>query len=96
MLTVLFLVGGCQTYLDNAEARTPGEFTDDLAIQTLVKTRMMRDPDVRGLRINVDVKNGVVWLRGPARSDAERQRALVIAAGVPNVERVVDELVVDL
>ena len=96
MLTILLVVGGCQTYLDSAEARTPGEFTDDLAIQTLVKTRMMRDPDVRGLRINVDVKNGVVWLRGTARSDAERQRALVIAAGVPNVERVVDELLVDL
>ena len=96
MLTVLLVVGGCQTYLDNAEARTPGEFTDDLAIQTLVKTRMMRDPDVRGLRINVDVNKGIVWLRGTARSDTERRRALVIAAGVPNVERVVDELVVDL
>ena len=96
MLTVLLVVAGCQTYLDNAEARTPGEFTDDLAIQILVKTRMMRDPDVRSLRINVDVKKGIVWLRGKARSDAERQRALVIAAGVPNVERVVDELVVDL
>ena len=89
-------VGGCQTYLDDSASRTPGEVTDDLSIHTMIKTRMLRDAEVRGLRIDIDVEKGVVTLAGKVRSDAERRRAVEIAGGVPNVVRVVDELVVPL
>lgn len=91
---LLLGVTGCQTYLDDAVSRTPGEVTDDLAIHTLIKTRLLREDEVRGLRINVDVDKGVVTLSGKVRTDAERQRAVEVATGVPNVVRVVDNLVV--
>ena len=93
-IVLLLVVAGCQTYLDDAASRTPGEVTDDLTIHTVVKTRLLRDDDVRGLRINVDVNKGVVTLSGTIRSEAERQRAVEVATGIPNVVRVVDNLVV--
>jgi len=96
VLAIVFLFGvaGCQTYLDDAASRTPGEVTDDLTIHTLIKTRLLRDEEVRGLRINVDVSKGVVTLSGKVRSEAERQRAIEVAAAIPSVVRVVDNLVV--
>ena len=95
-IVLLLVVAGCQTYLDDAASRTPGEVTDDLTIHTVVKTRLLRDDDVRGLRINVDVNKGVVTLSGTIRSEAERQRAVEVATGIPNVVRVVDNLVVGI
>ena len=92
-IVLLVVVAGCQTYLDDAASRTPGEVTDDLTIHTVVKTRLLRDDDVRGLRINVDVNKGVVTLSGTIRSEAERQLAVEVATGIPNVVRVVDNLV---
>ena len=95
-IMLLLVVAGCQTYLDDAASRTPGEVTDDLTIHTMIKTRLLRDEEVRGLRINVDVNKGVVTLSGKVRSEAERQRAVEVAAGIPNVARVVDNLVVPI
>ena len=97
-LAIVFLLGvaGCQTYLDEAASRTPGEVTDDLTIHTLIKTRLLRDEDVRGLRINVDVNKGVVTLSGRVRSEGERQRAVEVATAIPSVVRVVDNLVVQI
>lgn len=93
-VVVLLGVAGCQTYLDDAASRTPGEVTDDVTIHTLIKTRLLRDEEVRGLRINVDVRKGVVTLSGKVRSEVERQRAVEVAKAIPSVVRVVDNLVV--
>lgn len=91
-ITLLVSAAGCQTYLDDAASRTPGEVTDDLTIHTLIKTRLLRDEEVRGLRINVDVSKGVVTLSGTVRSEAERRRAVEVATTIPSVVRVVDNL----
>lgn len=93
-VVVLLGVAGCQTYLDDAASRTPGEVTDDVTIHTLIKTRLLRDEEVRGLRINVDVRKGVVTLSGKVRSEVERQRAVEVAKAIPSVVRVIDNLVV--
>jgi osmotically-inducible protein OsmY len=42
--------------------------------------------------VNYDVKNGVVTLTGEVRSEARRTNAATVAAGVPNVQQVVNEL----
>ena len=85
-------LGGCKSYVEDSDARTVGEFTDDATIQVIVKQRLVGARDVRGMRINVEVNRGVVTLIGAVRSDEERKRALEIAADVPNVVKVVDEL----
>ncbi len=89
---VLVLVGGCNTYLDDAENRTPGEVTDDLAIHAILKTRLLRDPEVGGMRINVEVDKGVVRLYGYVGSETERDRAETLAAQIRGVQWVENRL----
>ena len=85
-------LGGCQNYLEESESRTVGEFTDDTTIHMIVKRRLIAAEEVRGMRIDVDVNRGIVTLKGKVRTEEERNLALEIAAGVPNVAKVVDEL----
>ena len=86
------VLGGCQRYLEDSSARTVGEVTDDATIQLIVKKRLVGARDIRGMRINVEVHQGVVTLIGKVRSESERKRAVEVAAGVPNVTKVVDRL----
>ena len=91
-VALLALASGCNTYLEDSESRTPGEMTDDVAIHAILKTRLLRDPDVGGLRVNVDVDKGVVRLYGYVGSEAERDRAQTLAAQTRGVQRVENRL----
>ncbi len=90
---VLMLLAGCQSYRDG-KSRTVGEFTDDVAISTAVKTRLLRDPEIKGFRVNVEVHKGVVTLYGRATSEAGRARTLALAEGVKGVKKVEDRLTI--
>ncbi len=57
-----------------------------------MKTSLLADPDVSGLRIDVDTRDGVVTLTGTVSSSAEKSRALDLAGKVENVKRVEDKL----
>ena len=91
-IPVAATLGGCENYLEESTSRTVGEFTDDATIQLIVKRRLIAARDVRGMPINVEVNKGIVTLIGEIRTEEERKRALEIAAGVPNVADVVDQL----
>lgn len=66
----------------------------DASITSKVKTSLLADPDVSGLRIDVDTRDGVVTLTGIVNSSAEKARALDLARKVENVSRVEDKLTV--
>jgi hyperosmotically inducible protein len=68
------------------------EAVTDAGITTKVKSKLLADPDVSGLRIDVDTLDGVVTLSGTVGSAAERMRALDLAGKVENVKRVEDKL----
>ena len=87
----MLLLTGCESY-KSGESRTVGELTDDTAIQARVKTMLIRAEDVNGLRMNVEVKKGVVSLHGRVASSAMRQRAVEIAESVKGVVFVEDRL----
>lgn len=55
----------------------------------------MADPDVAGLRIDVDTRGQVVTLTGTVRTQAEKSRALQLAGDVEGVMRVTDRLTVE-
>ena len=93
LLLILLILTGCQSYRDGA-SRTFGEFSDDVAIQTMVKTKLINDPDVKGWPMNVEVNRGVVTLYGRSASEAIRRRALAIAGSVKGVTRVEDRLTI--
>ncbi len=71
-----------------------GTVIQDSAITATVKTALLADPDVKGLKIDVDTKNGVVTLKGTADKPANRARAVAIAKDTNGVKSVEDQLVV--
>lgn len=68
--------------------KTVGETIDDATITTRVKAALLNDPDVAGLRIDVDTFKGVVTLSGSVRTAAERDRAVTIARRISGVSDV--------
>src|SRR5712691_4283582 len=72
--------------------KTVGETIDDTTITTRVKTAMLNDPAVGGMRIDVDTYKGVVTLSGRVKSEAERQQAIGLARRTSGVVEVKDTL----
>ena len=72
--------------------KTIGETIDDTTITTRVKTSMLNDPAVGGMKIDVDTTRGVVTLSGTVRSQAEHDQALALARKVDGVTEVKDAL----
>jgi osmotically-inducible protein OsmY len=93
LTAALLLSVGCQGYR-NGSTRTVGEFTDDIGIQSRVKLALLNDDDIKGLRINTEVRQGVVTLYGRVGSHELKQRAVNLASGVKGVTEVEDRLTV--
>jgi osmotically-inducible protein OsmY len=72
--------------------KTIGETIDDTTITTRVKTAMLNDPNVGGLRIDVDTFKGVVTLSGRVKSQAEKGQAIALARSISGVVEVKDAL----
>ena len=72
--------------------KTVGETIDDTTITTRVKTAMLNDPNVGGLRIDVDTFKGVVTLSGRVKSQAEKDQAIALARTVSGVTEVKDAM----
>jgi hyperosmotically inducible protein len=79
---------------DTSIGTAAAEAVTDAGITTKVKSRLLADPDVSGLRIDVDTRDGVVTLTGTVNSAAEKTHALDLAGKVENVKRVEDKLTV--
>jgi len=71
---------------------TVGEQIDDAWIVTKIKAQLTAHEDINPFDVDVDAQQGVVTLSGRVRSDAERELAEEIAAGVKGVRRVDNRL----
>ena len=69
-----------------------GDAMGDAAITAKVKTALLADPDVKGLRVDVDTKDGVVTLTGNADNKTNLDRAAVVAKGIDGVKSVDNKL----
>ncbi len=67
---------------------------EDVAITASVSAGLIKDPDLSALKIDVDTKQRVVSMYGPAPSEAARERATVIAKAVKGVSSVENKLTV--
>lgn len=72
--------------------KTISEVIDDTTITTRVKTALLNDPGVGGLRIDVDTLRGAVTLTGRVGTAAERDQAIALARRVNGVIEVKDAL----
>ena len=83
------VMAGCAA---TGSRESTGEYVDDTVITTKVKTALLQDKDVSGLRINVETFKGVVQLSGFANSDAERRKAVSLARAVGGVKSVRNDI----
>jgi hyperosmotically inducible protein len=71
-----------------------GDAAGDAAITGKVKTKLLADPDVKGLAIDVDTKDGVVTLNGSADKAGNVDKAVTIAKNTDGVKSVDNKLTV--
>jgi len=68
--------------------RTLGVTIDDADTTMRVKGRLLEDPLVKGLRIDVDTRDGVVFLTGSVSSEQEKEQAIKLARETKGVKDV--------
>jgi hyperosmotically inducible protein len=83
------LLAGCAA---SAAHESTGEYLDDTAITTKVKTELLTAKGVSSSDIGVETVNGDVRLSGSAQSELERQRAADIAGSVSGVKAVHNDI----
>jgi osmotically-inducible protein OsmY len=64
----------------------------DDQIYDMVRQKLANDPDVKGGALQVDVKDGVVTIRGEVEKDKQRQKAERLAHKVKGVKSVNNQL----
>ncbi len=75
--------------------RPVGQVMDDAAITAAVKAKLLADPMVGGLKIDVDTRSGVVYLTSEhMKSQAEIDQAIKLARETPGVQDVQSNLVI--
>jgi len=85
--------GAEAAYVGTQEDRTAGDTIDDQRITSFVKTKLLADPQVSGVDINVDTFKGAVTLRGFVDTTQEAERAIELATSVSGVTSVRSTLI---
>jgi osmotically-inducible protein OsmY len=76
-------------------SRTFGQYVDDATTTAMVKTKLLADSNVKGLKIGVETTGDVVTLTGKVGSAEQKQLAEKIARNTGDVKSVKNELVID-
>lgn len=87
-------MGGQSGDKSESSQRSTGQVIDDATITTKVKTALLADSEISGLKIDVDTMQGKVRLKGEVKTLALRKKAESIARGVAGVQSVNNQLVV--
>jgi hyperosmotically inducible protein len=88
------LIGGAAAggYYAGKDDRSAGQIATDSRITTAVKNRLITDPKVKALSIDVDTRESIVTLRGEVHNSEQRVAAAKAARSVSGVKGVRDEL----
>jgi hyperosmotically inducible periplasmic protein len=93
---VAAVVGGAAAggYYAGKDERSADRIAADAALTADVKARLIAEPGIRALAINVDTYNAVVTLKGDVKAAAQRATAERLARKVKGVKSVRNELAV--
>ncbi len=83
---------GVKEVINEVEVSEGGGISDaasDAWISTQLRSRLLFDREVSSINYTIDTVNGVVYLIGVARGQAELDRVVGHARAIPNVKRVV-------
>jgi len=73
-------------------SRTMGQGFDDKVLGTKIKTRLMEEPGIRSLNIDVDVYSGSANVTGTVPSQETKKKVLNLIRSMEGVRGVVDNL----
>jgi osmotically-inducible protein OsmY len=73
---------------------SPGQYVDSSAVTAKVKAALLSDDGLKSFRISVETFKDGVQLSGFVNTQQDKERAGQIAAGVPGVRSVQNNLVV--
>lgn len=76
------------------QQETAGQYVDSSVITLKVKSKLLADPDIKGLAITVMSYKGQVKLAGFANTWAQKQKAGMLAKQVEGVTGVTNNIVV--
>jgi hyperosmotically inducible periplasmic protein len=85
------LLGACAVMRNPS---TPGEYADDAALASYVRSRLAQDPAVPATSVEIEALRGIVSLSGYAPSQLAKERAGELARDVPGVREVRNDIVV--
>ena len=102
---IVIAADGTEARMEANEATASGELREggrnvaeavgDGWITTKVKTQLLADDDVKGLKIDVDTKDTVDFLTGTVENRSQRAQAITIANNTRGVTRVrADQLII--
>lgn len=66
----------------------------DMDLNDDVRACLRKDRELSGFRIDVDVRNGIVYLKGSV-SEPAKQHAVAVARGVSPIAVVIDQMTVE-
>lgn len=73
-------------------SRTVGQGIDDKVLGAKIKTRLMEEPGVRSLNIDVDVYSGTANVTGTVASQEQKKHVLNLIRSIEGVRGIVDNL----
>jgi osmotically-inducible protein OsmY len=80
---------GCAS---TAKSESTGEYIDDSAITTKVKSAILGEPTLKSAEINVETFKGIVQLSGFVSSSANVETAITVAKNVGGVKSVKNDM----
>ncbi|MGD9237715.1 MAG: BON domain-containing protein [Desulfobacterales bacterium] len=87
-------VPGVKSVSNNIQVgeRSFGDVWDDNVISNKIKAKLIAEPEVRSLNIDVDVYLGVVTLTGVVSTKYQRDRALELSRSTEGTVKVIDNI----
>ncbi len=73
-------------------SKTFGQAFNDKLLGSKIKAKLIKEPGIRSLNIDVDVNKGVVILTGIVNNRAQKDRALEIVKSTSEVVKVIDNI----
>lgn len=88
------LVPGVASVHNNLQVgtRSVGQVVDDKNLGVRIKSKLVGEPGIRSLSVDVDVYRGVVHLTGTVETASEKAKILELAKSTPGVVRIVDNI----
>jgi osmotically-inducible protein OsmY len=86
---MLSIMTGCAA---SPPSETTGQYIDDAAITTKVKTAIFNEPTLKSTEIKVETYKGVVQLSGFVESQQSESKAVELAQNVSGVKSVKNDM----